>query len=184
MLRPPVGCRLDFAVGTTFSLDLVSALLLPLSFAFCDWQKPDGELAADPLALLEALRRYGLEYAVLLPVRPDQAACQVSPSRHLLGAVDLRRSASGRAGRIPSQSVGSSLSGRGRQGSVPGALPQPKPHVRSVMGYCSRSRWCVGRSRARNCRQPPFGGSDRRTPGPRAAPSRWGSCRRRRDTGR
>lgn len=64
MLRPPVGCRLDFAVGTTFSLDLVSALLLPLSFAFCDWQKPDGELAADPLALLEALRRYGDKYAV------------------------------------------------------------------------------------------------------------------------
>lgn len=64
MLRPPIGCRLDFAVGTTFSLDLVSALLLPLSFAFCDWQKPDGELAADPLALLEALRRYGDKYAV------------------------------------------------------------------------------------------------------------------------
>lgn len=64
MLRPPAGCRLDFAVGTTFSLDLVSALLLPLSFAFCDWQKPDGELAADPLALLEALRRYGDKYAV------------------------------------------------------------------------------------------------------------------------
>jgi hypothetical protein len=64
MLRPPVGCRLDFAVGTTFSLDLVSALLLPLSFAFCDWQKPDGELTADPLVLLEALRRYGDKYAV------------------------------------------------------------------------------------------------------------------------
>lgn len=64
MLRPPAGCRLDFAVGTTFSLDLVSALLLPLSFAFCDWQKPDGELAADPLALLEALRRYGDRYTV------------------------------------------------------------------------------------------------------------------------
>ncbi|SFV29427.1 phospholipase D family protein [Hyphomicrobium facile] len=64
LLRPPVGCCLDFAVGTTFSLDLVSALLLPLSFAFCDWQKPDGELAADPLALLEALRRYGDKYAV------------------------------------------------------------------------------------------------------------------------
>jgi len=64
MLRPPGGWRLDFAVGTTFSLDLASALMLPLSFAFCDWQKPDGQLMADPLALLEALRRYGERYAV------------------------------------------------------------------------------------------------------------------------
>jgi len=34
LLRPPVGCTLDFAVGTTYSLDLISALMLPLSFAF------------------------------------------------------------------------------------------------------------------------------------------------------
>jgi hypothetical protein len=58
LLRPPSGCQLDLAVGTTFSLDLISALMLPLSFAFFDWEQPDGELAADPLALLEALRRY------------------------------------------------------------------------------------------------------------------------------
>ncbi|MFO0991601.1 MAG: phospholipase D family protein [Hyphomicrobiales bacterium] len=59
LLRPPPGCRLDVAVGTTFSLDLISALMLPLSFAFFDWEHADGELVADPLALLEALRRYG-----------------------------------------------------------------------------------------------------------------------------
>lgn len=58
LLRPPLGCQLDLAVGTTFSLDLISALMLPLSFAFFDWEQPDGELSADPLALLEALRRY------------------------------------------------------------------------------------------------------------------------------
>jgi hypothetical protein len=33
-LRPPAGCKLDVAVGTTYSLDLISALMLPLSFAF------------------------------------------------------------------------------------------------------------------------------------------------------
>lgn len=59
LLRPPFGCTLDLAVGTTFSLDLISALMLPLSFAFFDWEHADGELVADPLALLEALRRYG-----------------------------------------------------------------------------------------------------------------------------
>ena len=59
LLRPPAGCQLDIAVGTTFSLDLLSALMLPLSFAFFDWEREDGQPAADPLALLEALRRYG-----------------------------------------------------------------------------------------------------------------------------
>jgi hypothetical protein len=64
LLRPPAGCQLDFAVGTTFSLDLISALMLPLSFAFFDWEHADGELVADPLALLEALRRYGDRFTV------------------------------------------------------------------------------------------------------------------------
>ena len=64
LLRPPPGCRLDVAVGTTFSLDLISALMLPLSFAFFDWEHADGELVADPLALLEALRRYGDRFTI------------------------------------------------------------------------------------------------------------------------
>ena len=64
LLRPPAGCKLDVAVGTTFSLDLISALMLPLSFAFFDWEHVDGELIADPLALLEALRRYGDRFTI------------------------------------------------------------------------------------------------------------------------
>jgi hypothetical protein len=64
LLRPPAGCKLDVAVGTTYSLDLISALMLPLSFAFFDWEHPDGELVADPLALLEALRRYGDRFTI------------------------------------------------------------------------------------------------------------------------
>jgi hypothetical protein len=64
LLRPPTGCKLDVAVGTTYSLDLISALMLPLSFAFFDWEHADGELVADPLALLEALRRYGDRFTI------------------------------------------------------------------------------------------------------------------------
>ena len=64
LLRPPAGCQLDCAVGTTFSLDLLSALMLPLSFAFFDWEREDGQPRADPLALLEALRRYGDRFTV------------------------------------------------------------------------------------------------------------------------
>jgi len=55
LLRPPAGCRFDSAIGTTYSLDLMSALMLPLSFVFFDWEREDGELS-DPLALLEALQ--------------------------------------------------------------------------------------------------------------------------------
>jgi hypothetical protein len=64
MLRPPAACKLDVAVGTTYSLDLISALMVPLSFAFFDWEHADGELVADPLALLEALRRYGDRFTI------------------------------------------------------------------------------------------------------------------------
>jgi hypothetical protein len=64
LLRPPSGCQLDCAVGTTFSLDLISALMLPLSFAFFDWEDTDGKITANPLALLEALRRYGNRFTV------------------------------------------------------------------------------------------------------------------------
>jgi hypothetical protein len=64
LLRPPADCKLDVGVGTTFSLDLISALMLPLSFAFFDWEHADGELVADPLALLEALRRYGNRFTI------------------------------------------------------------------------------------------------------------------------
>jgi hypothetical protein len=59
MLRPPAGCQLDHAVGTTFSLDLLTLLTLPLSFALFDLEYPDGRPIADPLALLESVRRFG-----------------------------------------------------------------------------------------------------------------------------
>jgi hypothetical protein len=38
--------------------------MLPLSFAFFDWEHEDGALVDDPLALLEALRRYGDRFTI------------------------------------------------------------------------------------------------------------------------
>jgi len=56
ILRPPEGYSLDFAIGTTFSLDLLALMTAPLGFtifeAECESRTPD------PLALLESLRRY------------------------------------------------------------------------------------------------------------------------------
>lgn len=57
-LRPPLGYELDRAVGTTFSLDLLALLTAPLAFTFFDWEDEEGRVTADPLALLEAVRRH------------------------------------------------------------------------------------------------------------------------------
>jgi len=97
LLRPPSGCRLDLAVGTTFSLDLISALTLPLSFAFFDWEQSDGRPAADPHAMLEALRRYGEKLNVFcqagqirLPSKYPPLVTFLEPCLHEVQAPDER----------------------------------------------------------------------------------------------
>lgn len=57
-LRPPEGYLFDRAVCTTFTLDLLTLLAVPLAFTFRDAQDRDGQLASDPLALLESARRH------------------------------------------------------------------------------------------------------------------------------
>src|ERR1043165_9260986 len=52
-LRPPPGYALDCAIGTTFSLDLLTMLTAPLAFTLFDWEDEGGHPTADPLALLE-----------------------------------------------------------------------------------------------------------------------------------
>ena len=58
LIRPPTGYRLDFAVLTTYTLDLEALLVLPLSLL----AHPDGgleELLGDPLRLHQAIREAG-----------------------------------------------------------------------------------------------------------------------------
>lgn len=57
-LRLPTGYRLRRAVGTSFTLDLMALLTAPLAFTFFDAHDDDGAPVADPVALLEALRRH------------------------------------------------------------------------------------------------------------------------------
>ena len=57
-LRPPRAYRLDRAIGTTFTLDLETLLTAPLAFTFFDWEDEEGRPTADPLALIEGLRRH------------------------------------------------------------------------------------------------------------------------------
>lgn len=57
-LRPPHGYVIDRVVGTTFSLDLVALLTVPLALTFQTWEGESGVAGLDPLALLEAVRRH------------------------------------------------------------------------------------------------------------------------------
>ena len=58
LLRPPAYYKLDFAILTTYTLDLETLLALPLSLV-SQSDKGLEDLLADPLLLLEALRRGG-----------------------------------------------------------------------------------------------------------------------------
>lgn len=57
VLRPPTGWRLDTAVATTYTLDLTTLLLAPLSLAAYDHAENGIDQAA-PHELLDAIRRY------------------------------------------------------------------------------------------------------------------------------
>ncbi|HOO50335.1 MAG TPA: phospholipase D family protein, partial [Alphaproteobacteria bacterium] len=58
VLRPPSGYELEYAIGTTYSLDLYTLLTVPLAFTLFDFENDQGLPNADPLALLEAVRRH------------------------------------------------------------------------------------------------------------------------------
>jgi hypothetical protein len=58
-LRPPPGYRLDQAVGTTFTLDLVALLTTPMAFTLFEAEVEEDRPLADPVALLRAVREHG-----------------------------------------------------------------------------------------------------------------------------
>ena len=54
ILRPPDGYTLDFAIGTTFSLDLLALMTAPLGFTLFEAESDSG--SRDSLALIESIR--------------------------------------------------------------------------------------------------------------------------------
>ena len=56
--QPPADHTLDWAVGTTYSLDLTALLSAPVAFAFAACQDRDGRPLMEPLVLLKAVRQY------------------------------------------------------------------------------------------------------------------------------
>lgn len=77
LLRPPDGYRLDAAVGTTYSLDLLAMLVTPLAFTLFDWENKDGRIVASPFALLESLRRHASHITLFCQAGEIQV-----PARH------------------------------------------------------------------------------------------------------
>ena len=82
LLRPPAGYNLDFALLTTYTLNLETMLALPLSLVA---RADNGleELLADPLLLLEALRRAGERIHVFV----DRAGIAIPRQRRELYAL-------------------------------------------------------------------------------------------------
>ena len=97
-LRPPAGYRLQQAVGTSYTLDLIALLTAPLAFTFFDVHDEDGKPTADPVALLEALRAARREGHPLLPGRSDRRAEARSGAARLPRGFGGRGSTSARGG--------------------------------------------------------------------------------------
>ncbi len=62
-LRPPTGYRLDGAVATTFSLDLMSLLMAPVAMALED-KRIRGQTISDPVVVVEAIQHCVDRFAV------------------------------------------------------------------------------------------------------------------------
>jgi hypothetical protein len=63
-LRPPDGHELDFAVGTTYSLDLLTMLTVPLSFAWFDRRGDDDVDETESVEVLGGLQKYATRVAI------------------------------------------------------------------------------------------------------------------------
>lgn len=75
-LRPPEGYDVDFAIATTYSLDLLSLLIAPLGFTLFEIEAGAETIdSIDPLMLLRTIRRYADRLAVFCQ------AAQISPPR-------------------------------------------------------------------------------------------------------
>ncbi|MCA1542437.1 hypothetical protein I6F18_20980 [Bradyrhizobium sp. NBAIM32] len=81
-LRPPDGYELDWALGTTYSLDLETLLAVPLSFGLLDMVGEDGKLIRDSVALLHVLRAYAKKLVVFC----HASGIAMPVRRHLLYA--------------------------------------------------------------------------------------------------
>lgn len=78
VLAPPVGYHLDEALGTTYTLDLLALLRVPLAATALPWADRSGGPVTNPFALLTALRRNASRVSLFC-----HAGATVLPRRHI-----------------------------------------------------------------------------------------------------
>lgn len=78
VLAPPEGYTLDHAIGTTYTLDLLALLRVPLAATTLPWAGPHGEPIENPFALLTALRRNASKVSLFC-----HAGATKIPARHV-----------------------------------------------------------------------------------------------------
>lgn len=64
LLRPPEGYDLNYAVGTTYSLDLTTLLTVPVGFAYLDYDGSGDNDIPDPLLILDSIHQFSQKIAV------------------------------------------------------------------------------------------------------------------------
>jgi hypothetical protein len=64
VLRPPGDHTLDYAIATTYTLDLLALLTAPIAFTLFEADDPKKLLETNSLTLLESLRRYADRMAI------------------------------------------------------------------------------------------------------------------------
>jgi hypothetical protein len=78
VLAPPEGYALDHALGTTFTLDLLALLRVPLAATALPWSGREGAPVDNPFALLTALRRNAAKVSLYC-----HAGATTVPARHI-----------------------------------------------------------------------------------------------------
>lgn len=108
-IRPPLGFELEHLVVTTFTLDLVSLLSVPLAFTWFGSHGDTDAAAREPLELLAAVARSAQRITVF-----HQGGQVTVPAKHggLLpsgGGLGRRSARFARAGTLSSEAVGGRL---------------------------------------------------------------------------
>ena len=96
VLTPPVGFRLDFAVGTTYSLDLDALVCACIALGLSE--ETDSALLNNPICLLEALRNTGDKVALFCEGGQIHLPNNVTPLYILLEKMVFQVSANRRRG--------------------------------------------------------------------------------------
>lgn len=138
-LAPPDGCALDQAIGTTYTLDLLALLRVPLAATALPWSAPRGGPMDNPFALLTALRRnasrislYCHAGATKVPARHvpllaflEDARCTLSPRRTPEGCYTPRSGSCDSSRTASPSATGCSSSRATSRSTAPGTSRSP-----------------------------------------------------------